>query len=316
MTRVITVGAAQSGPIHRTESRPDAVERLLVMMRAAHSKGCDIVVFTECALTAFFPHWFIEDQDELNAWFEREMPNAATQPLFDEAARLGIGFHLGFAEIADEEGETRHFNASVLVDKGGLIIGKFRKIHLPGVSENIPEHPFQNLEKLYFDVGNLGFNTWNAFGGIIGTCICNDRRWPETYRVLTLKGAEMILLGYNTPSHNPANPASDHLACFHNHLCMQAGAYQNACWVVGVAKAGVEEGVAQIGQSCIISPTGEIVAMASSLEDELIVAECDLNLAKRARGTSFNFEANRRIENYGLIAEQKGIDASHASGSE
>ncbi|MDP6358212.1 MAG: N-carbamoyl-D-amino-acid hydrolase, partial [Planctomycetota bacterium] len=92
MTRVITVGAAQSGPIHRRESRADAVERLLVMMRQAHAKGCDLVVFTECALTAFFPHWYIESQDELDGWFEREMPNDAAQPLFDEAARLGIGF--------------------------------------------------------------------------------------------------------------------------------------------------------------------------------------------------------------------------------
>jgi predicted amidohydrolase len=138
-------------------------------------------------------------------------------------------------------------------------------------------------------------------------CICNDRRWPETYRMLALQGAEMVVLGYNTPVHNPANPSSDLLVNFHNHLCMQAGAYQNAMWVVGVAKAGVEEGVMQIGQSCIIAPSGELVAMAATLEDELIVANCDLDLAQAAREHTFNFAKHRRIEHYGLITQQTGV---------
>lgn len=75
----------------------------------------------------------------------------------------------------------------------------------------------------YFDVGDLGFNAWRAFGGIVGMCICNDRRWPETYRVLGLQGAELILLGYNTPTHSPDYPQLDHLASFHNKLSMQSG---------------------------------------------------------------------------------------------
>jgi N-carbamoyl-D-amino-acid hydrolase len=87
---------------------------------------------------------------------------------------------------------------------------------------------------------------------------------------------------------------------------MQAGAYQNATWVVGVAKAGLEEGVYQIGGSCIIAPTGEMVARAFTDGDELIVAECDLDLGKRLKETVFNFAAHRRIEHYGLITRQTG----------
>ena len=163
------------------------------------------------------------------------------------------------------------------------------------------------MEKYYFDVGNLGFRVWRAFDGIVGMCICNDRRWPETYRVLALQGAELIVLGYNTPVHNPALPSSDLLVNFHNHLCMQAGAYQNATWVVGVAKAGEEEGVMQMGQSCIISPSGEIVAQATTLEDELIVAKCDLDLAQLYKERLFNFAKHRRVEHYGLITQQTGV---------
>jgi predicted amidohydrolase len=300
MARVITVGAAQFGPVQRSESRQAVVKRLLALLHEGHARGCDLVVFTEVALTSFFPHWHMTEPDEIDAYFETEMPSPITKPLFAEAARLGIGFHLGYAELALEAGEKRRYNTAILVGKDGEIIGKYRKIHLPGYDCYQPGQPFQNLEKLYFAVGNLGFRVWDAFGGTMGLCICNDRRWPETYRTLALQGAELMMLGYNTPLHNPALPSSDPLANFHNHLCMQAGAYQNASWIVAAAKAGLEEGVMQIGQSCIIAPTGEIVAMASTLEDELVVAKCELDLAQLYRTKLWNFARNRRTEHYQL----------------
>jgi len=305
MARIVTVGAAQSGPVSCSESRQQVVARLIELMRQAHDRGCDLVVFTECALTAFFPHWTIEDPKEIDTYCEREMPGPATQPLFGEAARLGIGFCLGFAELAVEDGKQRRYNSSVLVGKDGRIIGKYRKIHLTGYRDHRPDHPYQNLEKGYFDVGNLGFGTWRAFGGVVGMCICYDRRWPETYRVLALQGAELILLGYNTPLEEPDYPELQPLASFHNHLCMQAGAYQNGTWVVGVAKAGEEEGVRQLGQTAIIAPSGEIVAMATSLEDELIVHRCDLDLTKPFKEGILNFGEYRRIEDYTLITSQR-----------
>jgi predicted amidohydrolase len=306
MPRYVNVGAAQFGPVNRSDTKAEIVERLLALLVEADTRGCDLVVFTEVALTAFFPHWFMEDQEEIDAYFEQEIPGPDTRVLFEEAKRRKIGFCLGFAELADEDGKIRRFNSSILVDQNGTLVGKYRKIHLPGYSDKQPDQPFQNLEKLYFEVGNLGFPVWDAFGGRVGMCICNDRRWPETYRVMGLQGVELILLGYNTPDHNPANQEGDHLADFHNHLSMQAGAYQNACWVIGVAKAGVEEGVSQIGQSCIIAPSGEIVAMASTMGDELIVSRCDLDQARKYKETVFNFSAHRRVEHYGLITEKTG----------
>ncbi len=306
MARVVTVGAAQLGPIARHDSRSDAVKRLVELLRQAHAAGCDLVAYPEAALTAFFPHWYMDDQAEIDAYFDREMPGPDTQPLFDEGRRLGLGFCLGYAELARENGETRHYNTSILVGRRGELVGTYRKIHLPGHREHEPGRPFQNLEKRYFDVGNLGFPVWRAFGGVVGMCICNDRRWPETYRVMGLQGVELVLLGYNTPVHHPSTPEHDHLANFHNHLSMQAGAYQNATWVVGVAKAGVEEGVDQIGQSAIIAPSGEIVAMASTLGDELLVARCDLDQCRSYKETTFNFARHRQPQHYGLIAERAG----------
>lgn len=305
MPRTITVAAAQSGPVSRSVCRAEVVERLVLQMREAHALGCDLAIFTECALTAFFPHWWIDDEAELDAWFEQDMPGPETQRLFDEAARLEIGFHLGYAELALGEGRERRFNTSILVGKDGREIGKHRKIHLPGHEEHRPHNPFQNLEQRYFEVGDLGFNTWHAFGGVVGMCICNDRRRPETYRLLGLGGAEMILLGYNTPDHIPEHPELDRLAGFHHQLCMQAGAYQNGCWVVAVGKAGVEEGVSQIGLTSIIAPSGEIVAQSTTLEDELVVHECDLDESLAYREL-FDFSRNRRIEHYGPICRHAG----------
>src|SRR5213592_2548165 len=123
MSRIVTVGAAQLGPISRSESRASAVTRMIALLREAASHGCDFVVFPECALTAFFPHWWFEWQDDIDAYFEREMPNGATQKLFDLAHDWRIGFYLGYAELAIEDGVARHYNASILVDKTGRIIG-------------------------------------------------------------------------------------------------------------------------------------------------------------------------------------------------
>jgi predicted amidohydrolase len=304
MPRILTIAAAQSGPVSSDQSRRDVIDRLIAQMREAHAKGCNLIVYTECALTPFFPHWWIEDEAELDAWFEHELPGPATQPLFDEAALLGIGFHLGYAELAIESGVKHRYNSCVLVGADGRIIGKYRKIHLPGHEEHRPHNPFQNLEKRYFEVGNLGFRTWRAFGGVVGLCICNDRRWAEAYRILALQGAELILLGYNTPDHIPEHPEMDSLVEFHHLLAMQAGAYQNGCWVVGVGKAGVEEGVGQIGHTAIIAPSGEIMARSATLDNELVIHRCDLDLVKPYKESLFHFGRNRRIEHYQIIASQ------------
>ena len=190
----------------------------------------------------------------------------------------------------------------------GKVAGKYRKIHLPGHAENEPWRAFQHLEKRYFEVGDLGFGVWKTMGGNFGMCICNDRRWPETYRVMGLQNVEMVVLGYNTPRHHPPAPEHDALSDFHNQLSMQGGAYANATWVVGVAKAGVEEGCELIGGSCIIAPTGQVVAQALTLGDELVVARCDLDLAKSYKETTFTFAKHRRPEHYRLIVERTGAE--------
>ena len=102
MARIVTVAAAQLGPIQREDSRASCVGRMISLLQQASKAGCDLVVFPELALTTFFPRWFVDDIREADHWYETSMPNAATQPLFDEAKRLKIGFSLGYAELTPD----------------------------------------------------------------------------------------------------------------------------------------------------------------------------------------------------------------------
>jgi predicted amidohydrolase len=306
MSRPLKCAVAQLGPIHRADDRKSVVTRLMAMMREAAGSGARFVCFPELALTTFFPRWWMTDQAEIDRWFEREMPGPETAPLFDLARDLKIGFYLGYAELSQEGGRTRRFNTSILVGPDAQIIGKYRKVHLPGHSEHLPKAPFQHLEKRYFEVGDQGFPVWRAMDAVWGMCICNDRRWPETFRVMGLQGVEIVALGYNTPTDNIHHPEPLHLRMFHHLVTMQANAYQNATWILAAAKAGKEDGFGMIGGSVIVAPTGEIAARALTEEDEVIVASCDLALGDYIRRTVFNFEKHRRIEHYKLITERAG----------
>ena len=304
MSRIVTVGAAQMGPIQKDHTRAEVVERLIALLRQGHTAGCDLVVFPELALTTFFPRWFVDDITEADHWYETEMPSPVTQPLFDEAKKLKIGFCLGYAELT---ADGHRFNTQILVEKDGSVVAKYRKVHIPGHEHNEPNRPFQHAERYYFEPSIEGFGVWKAFGGRMGMMICNDRRWPETYRVMGLQGVEMILCGYNTPIHYVPDPSQDILQGFHNALVMQSGAYQNGSWVIGVAKGGVEEGVDSLGQSMIVAPSGQIVAQAFTTGDELISARCDLDWCEKYTGTLFDFEKYRRPEVYGRITSQRGV---------
>src|SRR5262245_752078 len=127
--REIKVAAAQLGPIQKAETRQAVVARMLDLMRQAKAEGCDLIVYPELALTTFFPRWYPEDRSEADIWFERDMPSPATRPLFDKAKELGMAMSFGYAELTSD---GHHFNTSIIVDKAGKIVGKYRKIHLPG----------------------------------------------------------------------------------------------------------------------------------------------------------------------------------------
>ena len=307
MTRSEVFAVAQMGPVNLADTREQVVARLIDMMRDAHSRGATWITYPELALTTFFPRYIYDTPEEYDAFFEEGLPSPAMVPLFDLARELGVGFYLGYAEKVHQDGRTRRFNTSVLVGPNGDLLGKYRKIHLPGTKEPIGDLEFEHLEKRYFEVGDMGFPTFKTPSGRFGMCICNDRRWPETFRVMALQGAEVFMLGYNTPTRNIHHHEPAYLREFHHRLSLESAAYQNAAWVMAAGKGGSEDGFAMIGGSMIVAPTGEVVARAASEDDEVITHRCDLDMGAYIHRSVFDFARHRRIEHYGLITEQTGI---------
>ena len=307
--RILRLAGAQMGPNQKADSRKQILDRMIALLEDAAGKGAQLVVFPELPLTTFFPRWLFETQAEVDSYFETEMPGPNTQALFDRARALGVGMYLGYAELTPQ---GQHFNTSITTAPDGTILGKYRKIHLPGTVEPRAGDRFQQLEKRYFEYGDLGFpafrgpESWHR--AIMGMLICNDRRWPEGWRVYGLQGVELMLIGYNSAAYDPMGGTSEDskIRTFHSTLAAQANAYMNATWAVSVAKAGDEDGSGLIGGSVIVDPNGMVVAEAKTLGDEIIFAEADLDACRQGKEKMFNFAAHRRPQWYRAIIDQVG----------
>lgn len=324
MARKIRIAAAQMGATHLKDERKETLDRMLVLLDKAVAEGAELVLFPETAFTTFFPRHLINDPDELASFFEHGdvtiSPTAA--PLFDKAREHGIDIAVGFAESTD--GGER-FNSCVYYHgKSGSVLSKYRKIHLPGDFEPFADPDATNqLEKRYFKPGNLGFNAFRVPNladksePIMGMMICNDRRWPEAWRCLGLQGVEVVLCGYNTAGFAPhlwgsdakqdPKQAEEH-ALFLHKLSMQSNSYMNATYSVCAARCGMDDGKYNlIGGSCISDPEGKILAESKTLEDEVIVADCDLDLCIQGKTRTFDFARHRRAQHYRPIVEQTGV---------
>jgi len=285
MPRHMKVAAAQMGPNNEGTSREEIVERMLGLLEQAAREQVELIAYPEMALTTYFPKRIRPDFDQ---FFETEVPPKALEPLLRRAAEGRVAVHVGFCEKADGQ----YFNTALLTDRDGRLCGTFRKIHLPGT--RAADGFAQVFEPYYFAHGDTGYRVFDAAGAKVGIAICQDRRYPESYRALALQGAELILIGYNTP----LSP----LALDLNDLCMRSGAYANACFVVGVAKAGVEDGVELIGGSAIINPHGQILARAATTGDEMVTARIDLDQMLPVR-KRWNFLGRRQPQHYGLLLQ-------------
>ncbi len=310
MPRILRVAAAQMGPNQRADSREAILARMIALLDQAADQGAQLVVFPELAFTTFFPRWLLTPA-ELEAYFEPAMPNPMVSALFDRARERKVGFYVGYAE---KTADGHHFNSSITVGPDGELLGKYRKVHLPGSVEPRAGDKFQQLEKRYFEYGDLGFSAFygpEAWGSpVTGMLVCNDRRWPEAWRCYGLQSVELMLIGYNSAAYDPngGKTENEELRTFHSTLAVQANAYMNATWAVSVAKAGNEDGSGLIGGSLIVDPNGVIVAQAQSLGDEVLVVDIDLDACRQGKEKMFNFAAHRRPAQYRRIVDQVGAE--------
>jgi len=264
-------------------SKQDAVDKHIKMIADAAGQGAQVVGLQEI----FHGPYFCAEQDP--KWYETAEPeDGPTVSRMREVAREhGIVLIVPWYE---EEQPGVYYNSACVVERDGTIVGKYRKTHIPQVGPCF-------WEKFYFKPGNLGYPVFDTSVGRIGLIICYDRHFPEVARELGLKGAEIVF--------NPSATVES-LSRYLWELEQPAHAVANGFWMAASNRVGVEAPLNPAkfyGSSYFCSPRGKIIAQASDSEDEVLVADLDLDQIREVRNT-WQFFRDRRPETYGELVEQ------------
>jgi predicted amidohydrolase len=254
---MVTVACIQMEPIIGEKERN--VRRSLDLVAEAAGRGAALVVLPELCNSGYV----FESRDEALGLAE-PIPSGRTVQAWAEAARTHR-LHL-VAGIAERDGAGL-YNSAVVVGPEGHV-GTFRKVHL------------WNEENRIFDRGDLGFPVFSTPIGRIGTFICYDGWFPESYRLCALQGADIVCIPTNWVPIPGQARGREAMA----NILVMAAAHANSVFVAAADRVGVERGQPFIGQSLIASYTGwPIGGPASPDREEIIYAEADLADAKRAR---------------------------------
>ena len=286
MARMITLGAAQTGPVEGDDWRVN-VPGAVAMIEEAARRKVDIVSFSELFMTPFFPNRLTKDFDK----FFVTLDEPELQPIFKAAAdnRIALLFPFG------EKNGPHYHNACLVTDKNGKRLGLYRKTHIPAILPSGLPGGTGSYEKFYFSPGN-DFPVFDLCGTKRGIQICYDRKYPEGSRLLALKGAEILFMPICAATYGETKLRGNTW-----ELPLQARAYENGVYVVAVNRAGLEQGRNHIGRSMIVDPIGaDMIAVASSDKAELLVATVDLDNVAVAQ-TSLPWWRDRRPELYGSL---------------
>lgn len=272
---LIKIACIQMEP--RVGLKAQNVEKTIALIDQAARNNAKLIVLPELCNSGYV----FETRDEAFALAE-EIPNGPTTNAWCEAAaRYGAYLAAGICERAGNS----LYNSAVIVGPGGYI-GTFRKVHL------------WNEENNFFEPGNLGFPVFNTPIGRIGSFICYDGWFPESYRLCALQGADIICIPTNWVPIPGQDPKREAMA---NILCM-AAAHSNSVFVAAADRVGVERGQPFNGQSIIVSYTGwPIGGPASVDQEEIIYAEANLADARRKRNWNDYNQVlrDRRTDVYG-----------------
>jgi len=268
-------------PVHVHKEK--AVEKHIKLVREARGEGAQII----CLQEVFFGPYFCAEQN--TKWYDaaEEIPNGPTTKKFQDLAReLGVVIIL---PIYEREGIATYYNTAAVIDADGTYLGKYRKQHIPHVGVGNEGCGF--WEKFYFKPGNLGYTVFDTAFAKVGVYICYDRHFPEGARILGLKGAEIIF--------NPSATVAG-LSEYLWKLEQPAHAVANGYYVGAINRVGYESpwNMGEFyGQSYLVDPRGNFVAMGSRDKDEVVIGEMDKKIIREVRDT-WQFYRDRRPETY------------------
>ncbi len=276
----VTLGLIQ---MRCVESREANLETALQRIAEAAESGAEVI----CLPELFAGLYFCQSEDHRHFAAAEPIPGPTTEALAEAARRHSVVI---VGSLFERRAAGLYHNTAVVLDADGRLAGRYRKMH-------IPDDPLY-YEKFYFTPGDLGFQSFATRFGSVGTCVCWDQWYPEAARLTALAGAEMIFyptaIGW-LPDEKQEYGASQHAAW---ETMMRSHAIANGLFVAAVNRTGVEGQLEFWGASFVCDPNGNVLARAGHEEEQILLAECNLDQVDAVR-THWPFLRDRRIDAYG-----------------
>ena len=273
---------------------PDPNENLAraeLKIREAAARGAQIV----CLQELFRSQYFCREENAELFDLAEPIPGPSTEALGKLARELKI---VVIASLFERRAAGIYHNTAAILDTDGEIAGLYRKMH-------IPDDPLY-FEKYYFTPGDLGFRNFDTPFGRIGVLVCWDQWYPEAARISALGGANILFYPTAIGWH-PSEKAQYGAAQLDAWRTIQrAHAIANGVYVAAVNRVGYEGPWTESersrdlefwGSSFVADPFGQVIAEASTGNEEILVAECDPRRAEEVR-RNWPFLRDRRIDAY------------------
>jgi N-carbamoylputrescine amidase len=266
-----------------------AIERI----QAAADRGAQII----CLQELFTSQYFCQVEDHKYFKLAEEIPGPTTDKLGEVAKQRGVVI---VASMFEKRTAGVYHNTAAIIDADGRYLGKYRKMH-------IPDDPLF-YEKFYFTPGDLGFLAWQTKYARIGVCVCWDQWFPEAARLTALRGAQILFYPTAIGWHPSEKAEFGQRQQNSWETIQRSHAIANGCYVAVPNRVGHEapdggDGIEFWGQSFVADPNGQIVAKASVADEEILVAEVDLDALDTQR-THWPFFRDRRIDAYGEMTKR------------
>ena len=276
MNKSLIVAGIQLAPTHEKKRN---IKKAGSLIEIAASEGARIIALPQLFNTGWFP----ASIDKSNFSLAEEADGQTITSLSETAVKTKSVL---IAPIFEKEGE-RFFNTAFIIGPTGEVLGKYRKVHVPQI-------PLWE-ERSYFAPGDLGFPVFKTDVATIGVQLCWDTFFPEGFRLLALKGAEIIFVPTGA-------------AFFHSHKkwerAIAAAAHSNSLFIMRINRVGAEGPQEFYGRSFTVRPDGEFVSEPSGASEGVVLSQIDLSDIATTRA-EWVFLKDRRPELYEGITERK-----------
>lgn len=278
----------------------DNLRKSLKMVQEAAALGAELVVLQELHRSLYF----CQSEDVNKFDLAENIPGHSTDQLSEAAKKNKVVI---VSSLFEKRAQGLYHNTAVVFDKDGSLAGKYRKMH-------IPDDPAY-YEKFYFTPGDLGFEPIQTSIGKLGVLVCWDQWYPEAARLMALKGADLLIYPTAIGWHPPDEQSEKDRQRDAWITIQRSHAVANGLPVLVVNRVGHEDDFPQLnersegpgidfwGNSFVAGPQGELLKVASSEREEVLIVDIDLKRVEEVRRI-WPFFRDRRIDAYGDLLKR------------